>query len=732
MSNSTTEHYFRTVESRWDDDKADDMDLLERLVYRSNLLGSDAYINNTGGGNTSSKLKETDPLTDEEVEVLWVKGSGGDLRTAKKPNFASLYQEKLLKLQDVYHSKENTGLKTPAEDSMTEMYPHCTFNLNPRAPSIDTPLHSFIPYKFVDHTHPVPVIAIATADNGPELTKKIYGDDVVWVDWMRPGFELGLKLQETIENNPGIKGIVLGGHGLINWANDDKECYELSLELINQAAEYLAGHEKGEDSYGGAKFESLKKEERRAVLAEVLPFLRGQVSQQNQFIGTIQDDDLTLQFINSKDAPDLAELGTSCPDHFLRTKIKPLYVDWNPQKDSLEDLKSEITSGLEIYRDDYADYYNNHSDEDSPDMRDPNPTVILIPGLGMVTWGKNKSESRVTAEFYTAAIGVMRGAESVAKYTAISKQEAYDIEYWALEEAKLQRMPPEAELSRQIIAVIGAGSGIGKDLVPKLIDEGATVVALDLEENAAKGTAKKVLDDIGMGIGVAGSDISGSGDIIGLECDITDRKSVQEALHDIVIAYGGLDNVAVTAGLYPTPDQAGNVSDSAWDKSFAVNVKGNFIVADEASKIWNAQNLKGSMVITTSANAVVPKAGSFAYDTSKSAANHLVRELAISLAPNVRVNGVAPATVVEGSSMFPRDRVKASLTKYGIEFSEEESTELLRDKLAEFYASRTLTKKPITLEQQTEAIYQLLSSNLENTSGHIIPVDGGLKEAFLR
>lgn len=732
MSISTTEHYFRTVESKWNNEEVKGMDPLERLVYRSNLLGSDAYINNTGGGNTSSKLVEEDPLSGRDVEVLWVKGSGGDLRTAKKPNFASLYQEKLLKLQDVYHSMENTGLKTPAEDSMTTMYPHCTFNLNPRAPSIDTPLHSFIPYKVVDHTHPVPVIAIATADNGPELTKKIYGDNVVWVDWMRPGFELGLKLQETIEENPAIKGIILGGHGLINWANDDKECYELSLELINEAAEYLADHEKGEDSYGGEKFQSLSKDERRAVLSEILPFLRGQVSQKNQFIGTIQDDDVTLQFINSKDASRLAELGTSCPDHFLRTKIKPFYVNWNPLEDSLEGLKSKITSGLEKYRDDYAEYYNNHSDEDSPDMRDPNPTVILIPGLGMITWGKNKSESRVTAEFYTAAIGVMRGAESVAKYTAISKQEAYDIEYWALEEAKLQRMPPEAELSRQVIAVIGAGSGIGKDLVPRLIEEGGTVIALDLDEDAAKETAKEVLDEIGMGIGVAGADISGSGDIIGLQCDITDRKSVQEALHNIVIAYGGLDNLVVTAGLYPTPDQAGNVSDSAWDKSFAVNVKGNFIVADEASRIWKAQNLKGSMVITTSANAVVPKAGSFAYDVSKSAANHLVRELAIALAPNVRVNGVAPATVVEGSSMFPRDRVKASLTKYEIDFDEDESTESLRDKLAEFYASRTLTKKPITLEQQTEAIYQLLSSNLENTSGHIIPVDGGLKEAFLR
>lgn len=732
MKTSIVDSYFRTVESKWDEENIKGKDALTRLVYRSNLLGSDSYINNTGGGNTSSKVMENDPITKEEAEVLWVKGSGGDLRTAQKQNFASLYQQKLLKLQDIYHKMDNTGLKSPAEDSMTRMYPHCTYNLNPRAPSIDTPLHSFIPYKFVDHTHPVPVIAIATADNGPELMREIYGDDVEWVDWMRPGFELGLKLQEVIEENPGIKGIILGGHGLINWADDDQECYELSIELINKAAEYLAAHELGEEAFGGVKFESLQKKERRDVFAEVLPFLRGQVSQQNQFIGTIQDDDTTLQFINSNDAPRLAELGTSCPDHFLRTKIKPMYVNWDPQSGLVKDLKSEIESGLSQYRDDYADYYNNHSDEDSPDMRDPNPTVILIPGLGMVTWGKNKSESRVTAEFYTAAIGVMRGAESVAKYTAISKQEAYDIEYWALEEAKLQRMPPEAELSRQIIAVIGAGSGIGKDLVPKLIDEGATVVALDLEEDAANGTAKEVLDDIGMGIGVAGSDISGSGDIIGIQCDITDRESVQEALQEIVIAYGGLDNVAVTAGLYPTPDQAGNVNDSAWDKSFAVNVKGNFIVADEASKIWKAQNLKGSMVITTSANAVVPKDGSLAYDTSKSAANHLVRELAILLAPNVRVNGVAPATVVEGSSMFPRDRVKASLVKYGIDFDDDESTEMLRDKLAEFYASRTLTQKPITLEQQTEAIYQLLSSNLNNTSGHIIPVDGGLKEAFLR
>ncbi|MEX2368284.1 MAG: bifunctional rhamnulose-1-phosphate aldolase/short-chain dehydrogenase, partial [Balneolaceae bacterium] len=669
---STVADYFRQVENKWKDEVADELDPLARLVYRSNLLGSDSYINNTGGGNTSSKVLEEEPITGEEVEVMWVKGSGGDLRTAKKPNFASLYQQKLLALQEIYDSFEKKGLKTPAEDSMVQMYPHCTYNLNPRAPSIDTPLHSFIPFKFVDHTHPVPVIAVATADNGPELMKKIYGEDVAWVDWMRPGFELGLKLQSVIEQNPGIKGIILGGHGLINWANDDKECYEISIELINKAAAFLAENEQAENAYGGARYESLPREDRRNVLADILPFLRGQISEQNRFIGTIEDEDLTLQFINSNDATDLAELGTSCPDHFIRTKIKPLYIDWNPQKGSVGELKKKIKTGLLQYREDYTAYYNNHKGSDSPDMRDPNPTVVLIPGLGMITWGKNKSESRVTAEFYNAAIGVMRGAESVGTYTALPKQEAYDIEYWALEEAKLKRMPPESELSREVIAVIGAGSGIGKSLVPRLIEEGGTLAALDLNKEAAQKTAEELQDRIGLGIGVAGSGISGSGDVIGLGCDITNRESVREAFQQILLAYGGLDHVVVTAGFYATPDKEGNVSDEMWDKSFAVNVKGTHIVADEAKRIWNEQGLSGSLVVTTSVNGVVPKAGSMAYDTSKAAANHLVRELAIDLSPEIRVNGVAPATVVEGSSMFPRDRVIASLTKYGIDFDEQE------------------------------------------------------------
>lgn len=729
---STTTDYFRQVENKWDDKHAKSLDPVGRLVYRSNLLGCDAYINNTGGGNTSSKLVEKDPITGQNANVLWVKGSGGDLRTAKRLNFASLYQDRLISLQDIYHSKENTGLKTPAEDEMVQMYAHCTFNLNPRAPSIDTPLHSFIPYKIVDHTHPVPIISLATANNGKEIMKEIYGNEVAWVEWMRPGFELGLALQRTIEENPGIKGIILGGHGLINWADDDKACYELSLELINRAAEYLSKHEKGRSSFGGGKYSSLPEDERQDALADIFPYIRGLLNEENRFIGTYQDDDLTLQFINSNDAERLAELGTSCPDHFLRTKIKPLYVEWNPEEENPEQLKSKIEDGLAEYRKDYAAYYNQCKDNDSPDMRGANPTVILIPGIGMIAWGKSKSESRVTAEFYTAAIGVMRGSESIGSYTALPKQEAFDIEYWALEEAKLQRMPPESDLSRKVVLVIGSGSGIGKALVSKLIDEGGTVACLDLNKDDAKETAEKVLEEIGMGIGVAGSGISGSGDVIGLECDITNRESVREAIKQTILAYGGVDMVVVTAGLFPTPDDDGHLPDSAWDHSFAVNVKGNFIVADEVATVWEKQDYEGSMVITTSANAVVAKIGSMAYDTSKSAANHLVRELSIELSPNIRVNGVAPATVVEGSSMFPRNRVMASLNKYGIEFDNSEDTETLRDRLANFYANRTLTKKAISLDQQIEAIYSLLSSRFENTTGHIIPVDGGLKDAFMR
>lgn len=720
----------------WNDQHAAQLNPRQRLIYRSNLLGSDQRITNTGGGNTSAKLTETDPLTGESVEVLWVKGSGGDLRTSKLENFASLYQRKLMGLQAWYARQPGTGPKTPPEDAVVAMYSHCTFNLNPRPSSIDTPLHAFVPYKHVDHTHPNAVISVAAAKNSVELTRKVYGDDVIWTAWQRPGFDLGLKLQDICRKHPQAKGVVMGQHGLINWHDDDKACYDLTLDLIERAAAYIAAHDKGEKTFGGARYAALSPEKRRETLLAVLPWLRGQLGGQpgaKRMIATWQDDEATLRFVNSVDAPRLAELGTSCPDHFLRTKIKPLYVPWNPQSQTPAQLKDLLAAGLEKYRADYAAYYNACKRPNSPAMRDPNPTVILVPGVGMIAWGKDKSESRVTAEFYTCAIDVMRGTEAIDEYVALPQQEAFDIEYWLLEEAKLQRMPPEKELARQIVAVVGAGSGIGKEVAHRIAPEGAHVVCVDLKQEAAGTTAAELNAKLGEGIGVAGSGVSRCGFSIALAADITRRESVAAALDEIVLAYGGLDAVVVTAGIFVPPDNTGHIPDERWATTFAINVTGAYIAADEAfHRVLKPQNLKANIVLTTSANAVVSKKGSVAYDTSKSAAAHLTRELAVELAPLVRVNAVAPATVVQGSAMFPRDRVLSSLAKYNIPHTPDEPTESLTAKLAQFYADRTLTKSPITPADQAEAFFLLLTSRLSKTTGQTLPVDGGLHEAFLR
>ena len=720
----------------WDSAAADKLDPVARLVYRSNLLGSDQRITNTGGGNTSSKITETDPLTGEPTEVLWVKGSGGDLRTSKRENFSSLYQEKLIDLQRVYGSRDDKGLKSPAEDDMVGMYPHATFNLNPRPSSIDTPLHSFLPGKHVDHMHPNAVIAIAASRRCEELTKEIFGGEMAYVPWMRPGFELGLAMEEIAEANPGTKAIMMGQHGFISWDDNDQKCYEETLRFIETASEYIEQkyQAKGGDAaaFGGSKYESLDDEKRKEFFAAIAPWLRGRVSVQKRFVGTIQDDEKIRRFVNSKDAARLAELGTSCPDHFLRTKIKPLYVDWDPATGDLDSLKALLDSGLTAYRDDYAAYYEKCKHANSPAMRDPNPTVVLIPGLGMIAWGKDKSESRVTAEFYNCAVEVMRGAEAIDEYIALPQQEAFDIEYWLLEEAKLQRMPAEKELARQIVAVIGAGSGIGKETAHRLVKEGAQIVCVDLNAEAAEATAKEITDAYGQGIGVAGSGISGCGPAIGLGANITDRASIRTMLDQVALAYGGFDHICVTAGIFVPSDTTGHIPDDKWGLTFAINVTGSYTVADEAYKTWKEQGLSGNLVLTTSANAAVAKKGSVAYDVSKAAANHLVRELAIELSPLVRVNGVAPATVVQGSAMFPRDRVIGSLAKYDIPYTEDEETESLVTKLAQFYADRTLTKSPITPADQAEAYFLLTSKRLSKTTGQVITVDGGLHEAFLR
>ena len=727
---------YQYVNYLWDDADAAKLDAVDRLVYRSNLLGSDQRVTNTGGGNTSSKIMEIDPLTGEQTEVLWVKGSGGDLRTSKRENFSSLYQQKLIDLQGLYARRADKGLKAPAEDDMVGMFAHTTFNLNPRASSIDTPLHSFLSGKHVDHMHPNAVIAIAASRRCAELTQEIFGGEMAYVPWMRPGFELGLAMQAIERANPGTKAIMMGQHGFISWDDDDKKCYQRTLDFIERAARFIENkyQAKGGDekAFGGAKYQTLDQSRRRQALAAILPWLRGQVSRKKRFIGTIQDDEDLLRFINSHDASRLAELGTSCPDHFLRTKIKPLYVDWNPQTEGPAELKQKLADGLEGYRRDYTAYYERCKHVNSPAMRDANPTVVLIPGLGLIAWGKDKSESRVTAEFYKCAVGVMRGAEAIDEYIALPQQEAFDIEYWLLEEAKLQRMPAEKELARQVHIVIGAGSGIGKEVTGRLAREGAHIVAVDLNEAAAQASAKEITEKYGVGIGVAGSDISGCGSAIGLAANITDRASIRAMLDQVALAYGGFDAIEVTAGIFVPSDTTGHIPDDKWLLTFNINVVGSYLVADEAFKTWKEQGLKGALVLTTSANAVVAKKGSVAYDTSKAAANHLVRELAIELAPLVRVNGVAPATVVQGSAMFPRDRVIGSLAKYNIPYTATEETESLVNKLAQFYADRTLTKSPITPADQAEAYFINVSQRLSKTTGQVITVDGGLYEAFLR
>jgi rhamnulose-1-phosphate aldolase/alcohol dehydrogenase len=723
---------YKHVKYLWRDDEVENLDGVDRLVYRSNRLGDDLTLTNTGGGNTSSKLTENDPLTGEEVEVLWLKGSGGDLRTAKRDGFASLYLDKVRDMRAIYENAPVNGAKTEIEDQMYPMYSHCVFNLNPRACSIDTPLHTLVPHRHVDHLHPNAVIAIAASVNQEKLTKEIYGDDVIYIPWQRPGFDIGLKIEQLIKENPAAKGILLGHHGMSSWNNDDKTCYETALEIIDRAADYIEAHDKGDETFGGQKYQALDDRTRRKLQTEIIPFIRGQVSVYRRFVGTVQDDWKMLRFVNSHDAPRLAELGTSCPDHFLRTKIKPLFVEWNPETGDLASLQTAIADGLVQYRQDYEDYYNRCKHPDSPAMRDPNPTVVLIPGLGMIAWGKNKSESRVTGEFYNCAIEVMRGAEAIDEYEAMDQQEAFDIEYWLLEEAKLKRMPPEKELDRQIHVIIGAGAGIGRETAHRLVREGAHVVCVDLDENSARETAEEIIAKYGPGIGVSGTGISNCGVAIGLGCDMTDRRSVAEMFENVMLAYGGIDSVIVTAGVFVAPDKTGRVEDEKWDFTFGINVKGAYIVADEAYKIFKKQNLTGNVILTTSANAVVAKKGSLAYDTSKAAANHLVRELAIEFSPLVRVNAVAPATVVKGSTMFPRDRVIASLTKYEIPFDETEETESLREKLSVFYAQRSLTRTPIEPSDQAEAIFLLVSRRLGKTTGHIIPVDGGLQDGFMR
>jgi rhamnose utilization protein RhaD (predicted bifunctional aldolase and dehydrogenase)/NAD(P)-dependent dehydrogenase (short-subunit alcohol dehydrogenase family) len=714
---------------------------LALLRYRSNLLGADLRITNFAGGNTSSKVEMPDPFTGKAVRVLAVKGSGGDMGSIQESGFAMLYLDRLEQLKGLYRGEEH-------EDEMVAYYPLSAFGQNRVVASIDTPLHAFLPFPHVDHLHPDWAIALAASANGrqklDEFNRK-FGRKLLWLPWQRPGFELALLIEKAVEQHPEIEGIVLGGHGLFTWGMTQRECYLNSIHTIDRMGEFIHLHQAKKGAlFGGLEHPPLAG--RKDVAIQILPALRGAMSSNRRVIAHYTDDSDALAFAGSKWSKDLAELGTSCPDHFLRTRVCPMFVPWNPAKDDVSVLKTKIREQVIAYRLEYKKYYDTWATSDSPKLRDTNPSVVIIPGMGLFGFGKNKKEARITTEFFINAIHVMAGANALEdgdgevahplpqarrprqshefahfhNYVALPRSEAFRIEYWALEEAKLERMPKEAEFSRKIALVIGGASGIGREVALLLAQKGSHVVVADFNQPGAKKTA----DDAGT---------LGSAEFVAsIGVDLGSAESLAEAVKFTILAFGGLDVIVNTAAIYPVTGRDGALSEAAWARTFLVNLTGNYLLGRQTEWIFKQQNLPATMVLTSSANAVVPKKGSEAYDTSKAALNHLIRELAIGLGPTVRVNGIAPATVVAGSTMFPRERVIESLGKYKIPFSESESTEELRSKLAHFYAERTLTKQPILPQDCARAIVWLAGEESAKTTGHVIPVDGGLREAYLR
>jgi rhamnose utilization protein RhaD (predicted bifunctional aldolase and dehydrogenase)/NAD(P)-dependent dehydrogenase (short-subunit alcohol dehydrogenase family) len=665
-----------------------------------------------------------------------VKGSGGDLGSIKRTGFATLYMEKLLALERKYQ-----GVDT--EDEIAAMYPLCAFKNNPVAASIDTPLHGFLPFPHVDHLHPDWAIALAASANGKAKMDEFnreFGHRLVWVPWQRPGFELAMMMKRAVQENPGCDGIVLGGHGLFTWGQTQRECYLNTLTVIDQLGQFIERHGQGKTRFGGEAVQV--RADRRELASKIAPFLRGRISAKHRFIASFSDAPDVLQFIDSVDARELAFLGTSCPDHFIRTKIRPLFVPWDADED-LNGLKNQIDIALSEYRDQYRQYYKTFATDDSPALRDPSPTVVLIPGMGMFSFGKNKIEARITGEFYANAIHVMEGASVLgdgevtgpvpqcqpgmdpasfkvhSNYVALPAMEAFRIEYWALEEAKIRRQPPEKELSRRVAVVVGGASGIGREVAHLAALRGAHVFVADRNSEGAA----QVAMELGS---VTSTELTGSTTV-----DIRSRESIRTMLDAAALAFGGIDILINTAALFPATAD-GVIPDDMWGDTLAVNVTANYLLADEAATLFEEQGLHGNIVFTSSANAVVAKRGSEAYDVSKAALSHLIRELAVSMAPNVRVNGISPATVVKGSTMFGRDRLRASLTKYNIPFRDTFSDEELRSRLAAFYAERTLTNKAIDPADCAEAILFLASPRARCTTGHVIPVDGGLTEAFQR
>lgn len=699
-----TTQTFNHVSYLWNEEKAKSLgdDQVELLIYRSNILGADLRITNYGGGNTSCKTMEKDPLTGKEVEVMWVKGSGGDIGTLTKSGLAGLYVDKLRALEGVYKGIEQ-------EDEMVGLFNHCIYDLDSKAPSIDTPLHAYLPFKHIDHLHPDAAIAIAASKDGEKITKDLFDGQIAWVPWQRPGFDLGLQLRDALEANPGIRGIMLGEHGLFTWGDTAYECYINSLEVIEKASSYLEeSYGKKRPVFGGDKIQSLDPNKRLEQAAKIAPLLRGLASSYNRMVGTFNDSDTVLQFINSNDLDKLAPLGTSCPDHFLRTKIAPLVLDIPADQDlsNLNALQSHIEKLFAQYREGYKDYYEKHKRSNSPAMRDPNPVIILWPGVGLFSYAKDKQTSRVASEFYINAINVMRGAEAVSEYVSLPLQEAFDIEYWLLEEAKLQRMPKEKSLSRKVALITGSAGGIGKAIADKFAAEGACVVLTDIDEDRLK-TARKDF---------------GKDTAIGVKLDVLDNDTIAQAYAAACLAFGGVDIIVNCAGLAISKTLT-DTTEADWDLLNDVLVKGQFKVSQAGVAVLRAQGHGGDIINIASKNALVSGPNNVAYGTAKAAQVHMSRLLAAELGPDkIRVNVVNPDAVIEGSKIWEGKWAEGRAKAYGISVEE----------LPAHYAKRTLLNEIISTEDIANGVFAFVGGLLKKSTGNILNVDGGVAAAFVR
>ena len=714
MSVATTTQ-FKHVSYLWDEARAAELagDEVALLVYRSNLLGADLRLTNYGGGNTSCKAVAKDPLTGQEVEVMWVKGSGGDLGTMKRNGLAALYVDRLRSLTNVYRGLAH-------EDEMVELFNHCIYDLSSKAPSIDTPLHGFLPFKHIDHLHPDAAIAIAAAKDGKRITQELFSGTIGWVEWQRPGFDLGLKLKQCLDENPGIRGIMLGSHGLFTWGDTAYESYINTLEVIERCAEYIQDHEgKERPVFGGARRTSLPKEERLKQAAALAPVLRGFCSShaalqggKGGMIGHFTDDESVLQFINSNDLDRLAPLGTSCPDHFLRTKISPLVLNLEAGEDlsDIEALKARLAPQYEAYRKMYEAYYNGCKHPNSPAIRDQNPVVHLYPGVGMFTFAKDKQTARVAAEFYINAINVMRGAEAISEYTSLPRQEAFDIEYWLLEEAKLQRMPRPKPLSGRIALITGSAGGIGKAIAKKFADEGACVVINDINQDRLNNAMDEFKASYGRD--TAASTL----------LDVTSNETIETAFDDAVLAFGGVDIIVNNAGISISKSLLDH-SEQDWDKLFDILVKGQFLVSKAGVRVMKKQGIGGDIINIVSKNSVVAGPNNAGYGSAKAAQAHLTRLLAADLGPDkVRVNTVNPDAVIADSNIWAGGWAEGRAKAYGITV----------DELPAYYAKRTLLNEAIVPDDIANACFAFVGGLLGKSTGNILNVDGGVAAAFSR